>query len=664
MLTETTINIFKNNIISKEITNQHNILLNEELHLPHGITSAKVVCHVDLDGVCSGISMVQQLIKQGIKKDRITVEFAQYGDDEKQAKAGKNFADTFQNKNKQQWVGVTDFAKYPRFKLWEKFNQLMSFKGNKHLLVSFINSRDFTKMTNFEDFKSLFERTFNLKESNEKPVKDLFDACRAYCLYSKKENPITLQNVEDYKIQLAKPDFGSDHHSNDFGELTSAKRGDLAAKSPSEAEFFASKYAPGMWSQDDLKAISMVDSAGYTKDELKNSVFLQKQFNGPNRKRNLAQIVSVIYDSLCKKDERVAKWIILNSGPSLVSLYSHVKEGLKFNGERLRLLEALKNGDFKTGKEIAEALPKILNKNWTNIDGPNYHDRNGGEIKKASNFDEYREKNIQDLAKAKTGRKNEADEKKLSEVKNKRTKEAKEIKADINSKKGRIMIYNNFGIFDGTSTREQYQRYLQSLLNKDGKMPPYSMRYWGNMFQISLNPIYSNACKAAGETDIMDFSIINDHIKEDVYKYLKTQGISDFNAKRFSDVIEGGGHKTAIWTISKFDKIRPSSKELGEKYWSDMDMMKKANSIDQNRGGKEEKTTKGKIEVLKKYAKNAAERLETAENGVNAKYKKIREGAVRAAMNSAVHWMNKLYPPKEAGLKACEDKDSRFTLEK
>ena len=50
MITETILDKFKSNILS------------ESLHLPHGTKSAKVVCHVDLDGVASGITMVRQLI--------------------------------------------------------------------------------------------------------------------------------------------------------------------------------------------------------------------------------------------------------------------------------------------------------------------------------------------------------------------------------------------------------------------------------------------------------------------------------------------------------------------------------------------------------------------------------------------------------------------------
>lgn len=655
MLTESNLSLFKNNILT------------ETLHIPHGITNAKVVCHVDLDGVCSGISMVQQLIKQGIKKERITVEFAQYGDDKKQ---GRDFTKTFQNKNKQQWVGVTDFAKYPKFKLWDKFNQLMSFKGNKQILVSFMNSRDFSKIANEEDFEKIFRKTFNPQETKftKKSIDEMYDACKAYSLYSKKENPITLENVEKYEVQLAKPDFGSDHHSNEDGKLSSAQRGDLAVKSPSEAEFFANKYAPGLWSDSDLKAISMVDSAGYTKKELENSVFLEKHFTGPDRKRNLAQLVGILYDSLCKKDEKVAKWIILNSGPSLVSLYSHVKEGTKLNGERLRLLEAIKNGDFTTGKEIAEALPKILNKNWTNSDGDNYKDRNGGTIKKAVTLDQYRETNLRHLSDAKTGHLSEKDKEKLAELKGKRSKDAAKVRDDINSKKGKVFHFNNFSFFDGKDKKQQYGRFDAALLSKDGRRQPYLMRYWGDMFQISLNPIYSKACKDAGiEEDLVNFAEINKHVIEDVKNFLISKGISEFNANRFVESMadENGGHKSAIWTFSQFDKIKAPSKELGgDRYYKDKDLMYRANEIEANRTGKKATTQKARIEVMKKYVKNAGARMEAAEKGPVAKYAAIKQECVKVAQNSAVKWTNKLYPPRPEGMKALVNYDKRFEMDR
>ena len=101
-------------------------ILAEDLHLPHGTKSAKLVCHVDLDGVTSGITMVQQLVKQGIPKDRITVEFAQYGDEEHD----KKFSNRFKGR-KGEYIGVTDFAKLPTVTPWKTFLSLRRLRAMK-----------------------------------------------------------------------------------------------------------------------------------------------------------------------------------------------------------------------------------------------------------------------------------------------------------------------------------------------------------------------------------------------------------------------------------------------------------------------------------------------------------------------------------------------------
>lgn len=657
MLTESTLNLFRKN------TN----IITEMLHLPHGTTNAKVICHVDLDGVCSGISMVQQLIKQGIKKERIQVEFAQYGDEDKQK---RNFNKIFQKKNKQQWVGVTDFAKYPKGKPWEEFNKLMDFKGKKYQLVSFMNSRDFSKINNEDSFADIFKKTFTIKDNKftKGGLEKMYDICKAYSLWGKKKEPVTEANIEKYSLQLVRPDFGSDHHSNENGSLSAAERGDLAVKSPSEAEFFANKYAPGLWSQDDLKAISMVDSADYTKEELENTIFLQKKFTGPNRKRNLANLTGILYDTLCKKDEKAAKWIILNSQPSLVSLYNTIKQASKLNGERLRMLEAIKNGDYKTGKEIAETLPKVLNKNWYDKNSDTYKDRNGKAIGKAETLERYSEKNQKDLLAVKSGYKNKEDEETLKKLKNKRDNVSKELRDRINSKEGKIFHFNNFSIFNGTNPKIQYGRFMAGLASKDGIRQPYIMRRWNNMFQISLNTLYKRGCIEAGITeDIVDFSKVNEKVLEEIRKFLASKGMSKFNVDRVIDYMKekNGGHKGGIWTFDGFDKIKPTSSQLGS-YWQDREKMDRANRIDARRTGKSETTMKGKIEVMKKILKNsdAADRLSEKENGIIKQWKEIAKEAQERAMNAAIKYTNMLYPPRKEGLEALKNDDKRFEIER
>lgn len=637
MITEGIFSKFRNNILT------------EMIHLPHGIKSAKVVTHTDLDGAISAISLINQLVKQGIPKERITLEFAQYGDDEKQKKLNKFEADKFQAKNKHQFVGVTDYAKYPKEKPWEVFNRLMGFKGNKAQLVAFMNSRDWSKIANKEDFKSILDKTFKYAENKftEKTIETLYRTLKAYSEWGKEdEGKATVENIEKMSIALAKPDFGSDHHSNEQGALSSAKRGDLAAESPSEAELFADKYSPGMWGKDDIKAVSMVDSAGYTEDELKNTVFLEKHFTGPNKKRNLATIISVIYDNLVKKDERTAKWIILNSNPSLVSLYTTLIKGLKFNGERLKMLEAVKNGDYTTGEEIAKALPVILKKNWTDKTGPNYRDRNGGEIKPANDLEGWRKKNTKDLENALTGRKSEADNKKLEELKGKRDTVSKEIRDGIKNKKGKMFIYNNFTFFDGGDKRTQYTRYATSLYSVNKSRSPYVLRYWSpSMFQVAINTIYSHALKGQ---KLVDFSIVNNHVLDDLKNFLIKNGINSFSAGKIIDEMKekNGGHSTAIWTFSGFDKIKAPSKEQGgDEYWKKRDMVSRA-----------KKLGKDPDEIVP----NANKFVQEKDATVGEKYKKIRDEAFKLAMNSAVYWTNKLYPPKSEGLGALKNDDARF----
>lgn len=681
MITETILNKFRNNI------------LNENLHLNHGTKSAKVICHVDLDGVTSGISMVQQLIKQGIPKERITVEFAQYGDDEKVAKIGKKEASKFQPKNKSQWVGVTDYAKYPKGKLWDIFNRLMSFKGNKERFVNFANSRDFSKIANVGDFEKILRKQFNIVDGKftKKTIDELYDALKAYSSWGiEDKGRITLENVTDYWCALVKPDFGSDHHSNDQGELSAAKRGEVAANSPSEAEFFASKYAPGLWSKDDLKAISMIDSAGYTEDELKNTIFLEKHFAGPDRKRNLATIISVLYDNLCKKDEKVAKWIILNSGPSLISLYSTVKQGLKFNGERLRMLEAVKNGEIKTGKEIAETLPKILKKNWSVPNSDTYKDRNGGGIKKALDREQWKEKNERDLKNAITGRNSEKDKENIenlkanlkaakADAKARKVKQADDqgvinaqealrvAKEVVDKKKGKVYQYNNFTLFDGSDRKTQYSRYMTSLVSQKGMRTPYSLRYWpDSMFQISLNTIYKQAFPSG--TELLNLSIVNDKVLEDIRQYLIERHYTnkpELNADRLIKLMkeQNGGHKSAIWSFGKFDQIKAPNKELGPKYWDDKNMVDKASGIVARRKGESENVYgKAKIDNAKEIVPNVAKRFEEVDSTVNKKYKELAKDTFRYAIARAIWWVNKLYPPKPEGLEKLKNTDERFEV--
>lgn len=620
MITETILSKFRNNI------------LNEDLHLPHGTKSAKVICHVDLDGVTSGITMVQQLMKQGIPKNRITVEFAQYGDEDKD----KNFTKKFVEK-KGQYVGVTDFAKFPKakpFKIWSSLLEFKADQNDKQQLVNLLIKYNF-KDTEQNDFN---KKIFNLNkkivnnkftEGNLKKLLEAFKAFSAMKDYFRKNKtfkvPVpTVANIETFSFPLVSPQFVSDHHSNEDGSLSNGKTGEIATGSPSEAEFFANKYANGMWSQSDLKAISAVDSANYTEEDLRNSMFMVKNFSSKDRHKNLATIISCVYDGLCKKDRSAAAWIVKNAQPSLVSLYNTTLKAAGYSGKRLEYVEALKNGETEKAKQLLSEIPEELNKRY---------DRRGDPTKKLNTIDDLREKNKKDIENIKTGYPSEEDKKKLESVKGKRDAESKALRDEIKSKKGKIYAKKNFAIFDGTVPKIQYARYANSFYSENGQRQPFGMRYWRDFFQISKSPFYK------GE---VDFSKVSEHVIEDVKKFLLSKKI--YPAKVESIIAEmkerNGGHKGGIWNFQGFNKITPSSKVTDEAYW------KAKNIIAKNKDS----------EVANKVIDKRMPKIE--------EMSEIKKECMQLAMDSAIEWTNKLYPPSKEDLDKLKTTDETFDYKK
>lgn len=610
MLTEKSLNIF-----FKEIANQRDKILSEDLHLPHGTKSAKVVTHTDLDGIVSGISMFQQLVKQGMPKERITVEFAQYGDE----KDDKNFKDRFIGR-KGEYVGVTDFAKLPKVKPFDTWNKLFSFKGDPNALINILCSQ----VPDFKTFKANLLKQVKKTQWTDGNIQEIYDAQKAYKslkkLHEKNKNIVfeeaNISNIRKLEFPLITPDFVSDHHNNDQGALSGGQRGEIAAKSPSEAEFFANKYSNGMWSQEDLKAISMVDSAAYTEAELKNTIFLEKHFSGPDRKRNLATITACVYDGLCKRDRSAAAWIAKNAQPTLISLYNTTLKAAGYNGKRLEYVSALKNGDVEKAKQLLSELPAELNKRY---------DRRGNPEKPVLSLQDWQKKNKKDIDNMKTGYKTEADKKKLEEIKGKRGAEYKEIRDAISSKKGKIISAANFAIFNGTDWKTQYSRYSATLYSKNGQRQPFSLRYWREMFQISKSPLYK------GE---VDFSKVNDHVIEDVRNFLNDEGCNGDKIAAFMKE-KNGGHAGGIWTFNGFDQIKPPSKDLSQKYWTAVKLLKK------------------------KPDSELANKIVNDYKPITDKYKDIKKKCMRLAMNSATRWTNKLCPVSKENLDALktDDKD-------
>jgi len=86
-------------LIAKEL------LLNESgIRIPKGTKAARVLFHVDLDGLMSAIITKEQLKKQGIPERNIAFQGVQYGDDEMEMMSK-------QNVSRGQMLAVVDFGK-------------------------------------------------------------------------------------------------------------------------------------------------------------------------------------------------------------------------------------------------------------------------------------------------------------------------------------------------------------------------------------------------------------------------------------------------------------------------------------------------------------------------------------------------------------------------
>ena len=490
-----------------------------------------------------------------------------------------------------------------------------------------MKSRNWSKIS-FEDFKKDFLSKFQIKQTTwtNGNLRDLYEALAAYYNLPDNERPVvTKDTVEKLHYQVVRPDFVSDHHSNEQGSLSGGKTGGIAVKSPSEAEFLADSYAPGYWSKDDIAAVSMIDSAGYNVDQLQNTIFLEKQFKGPNKKKNLATIISCIYDNMVKKDREAGKWVIKNSGTNLVSVYTNTLKAAGYSGKRMEYLNLLKNGEVEKAKEVLKEIPDLLNKSY---------DRHEEPKSRIMNRADWEKKNTKDLADARTGRmsdedKAEADSIKLNKLPKEERPAAKARRDELQSKKGKLYVKDNFTIFDGSAPRTQYSRYTGSLYSVNGMRSPFTLRYWNGFFQCAKNTLYKGT---------VNFAKVNEKVLEDIASYLKNNGLNDFTVNRIIDNMKekNGGHSGGIWSFQGFDQIKPTSKEMGN-YWIANRVAKK----------NPDAPTASRIKKEK-------------EEGVIAKYNEIRKGCMKAAMDSAIKWTNKLCPVDKTKIDGLKNTDPRF----
>jgi hypothetical protein len=538
-----------------------------------------------------------QLERQGIPRNRITIEFAQYGND----------SDEMYNKllgKKGQMISVVDFAAFPTGNAFDSLNMALNYKIDKNKFIEFIKTHeeDFKTMSE-KEFRDLFFDTFKITYLTPKKEKNLRDGYRAlkHFDFSKiKNRELGIKDFSsDFDTKLIKPDFVSDHHDNTKKDLTPGKSGKIGATEyKSDAEHIATVYAKNLADYSSIKAVSMIDSAGYT--DIENTILLNKEFKKKGRMERLASILNTLVPQLIKRNKPAAKELIKMSQPSIVSVYNNTLKLMKFHETQLKMYEEMKkeNPDWNTIKEMSKTLPKSMAKNYTDKD--KYKN-----LMPLKSLEEWRKKGEEDIAKALTGywspkmeelyqktkiegkekekalrdfinkhdeeRKSlgrakktdpqdiadkrnalkaliEDKTKELNDIKNANKEKLSPMELEKEKRKGKFERVGVVMRQDATSTRDYPSRYVSSLLEKDGVKSPFVLKRFGTLIQVALNPY---APKEVKET--VDLGALASQILNELEAQFKKEGkFSDWFMKIIRK--ESGGHK-AITNISGLGTI-------------------------------------------------------------------------------------------------------------
>lgn len=669
MITETILKKFTNNIKEELIT--------ETIHIPNGTKSVKVITHEDLDGVCSAITMVDQLKKQGVKN--IQIEFAQYSDkdlDKDMASSGKN-----------QRTIMTDFARVPRVKIWDLISTIFfkeeDAEKNKAKIVSMINNNipAFKHMKTkqlVQLLKTTFPRANTLKmgenyrkdykgnlipsagwktgtaNKGAKTMDALLQALQAYAGRLLKDNPknpnekptekITVNNIKTYEIPLADVDMTIDHHGTEEDGLTKARSGEIGVKSPSECSDAVAKYNPDSWSKDDLEAIDMVDSAGYKPSELINTTTLEKNFSGKDKKRNLAMIINTVLGQCLKNNEPAAKWLVLNTAPNLINLYTNMQKTFKFNAVQLKLMDCIKDGKFDEVKALAAQLPKEMQNKWWAKGYASSDDKQLKGVKKMATFDNIKDKAEAELKKVTSGKRTPEEEKEFKQLKSnrKKTPEQKARQEELESKEGNFTSKNDFSIQHGNASR-----YTGSVISFGGRRNPFvAKKFSMGMIQVSKSPLYD------GE---VDFFKVAPHVMEDVENYMREH---KFNERTINAVMtkmknESGGHET-IYNLQGFDEIKPFKKAS----YGEEQAVKRAEELAKKKFGEGREHMKERNAYINAIIPNMKAKVNADKDAYNP-----ANGVKDAAIESFIKWTNKLYPTDETKFKPeMKNLDKKFEV--
>lgn len=430
---------------------------------------------------------------------------------------------------------------------------------------------------------------------------------------------------------IDEPDFWSDHHAYE-GDKPKVSGRVGATEYKSDASHLALIRTSNMVDKETLKAIDIVDSAGYS--NLMDVINLPKDFKEKGRMERLAIISNTLLTSTNLLDNpTLLPEFIKETKPSLVSFYNTILKYIRLDDiqkEAIKELTKLKPNWEKVEK--ARNLMPTMKSKISIVRGKNVSYRDKIKAIEEGALDDYKE--LEDLKK-KGNKRTEEEEIRYRELVNKpleiarKTKDASMQKSKEPGKfesKGAVLIQRE----------SRMQRYIWTQMNKKGLKHPFVIKRYPTLIQISVNPELPQSIK-----DKIDLNVARNRAMEEI----KKNYMNKYNKWAF-DIIDkdSGGHKGitnisglgVIGLMPKEDRERLKELEVFKKRISDLRVYGRGKLSDEDK----EKLKKARA-ILKKKKITDDERAE------NEKLEKILMPTMEKIMPEKAKEMKELLDKKE-----------------
>lgn len=434
---------------------------------------------------------------------------------------------------------------------------------------------------------------------------------------------------------VKKPDFWSDHHVYDKEEKPKSSGRVGATEYKSDTSHLSILHTNNMVDSATLKAVDIIDSAGYSK--LEDVLRLPKNFKEKGRMERLAILCNALLtnSNLLKKDSLLESFI-KKTKPSLVSFYNNILRYVKLNKIQEEAVKELtkKNPDWEKVEKSRKVMPsEKAKRDIQRSPKIPYKDK----IQEGA-LEDYEE--LEELKK-KGKKRTEEEEKRYKELVN---KDIDDTRAGRSKQISSVKEKGKFETKGSTVIQKtpRIQRFIWTQLNKKGLKHPFVIKRYPTFMQIGVNPELPDKVK-----EHIDLNKIR---KEVMTKVQKKFG-HKYNNWAFNIIDkESGGHK-GITNIAALGTLGIMPKRDREKLKDLQFLEKRIKELKTYGRGKLSDEDKEKLDKAKKMLNRKALKDDEKE-----KYERIQKILMPT--------MTRLMPKKAEELKKLTSKKKSFAKER